>query len=61
MPAFLCVLKDILPLIESYQSNAAPGFAPSFLEIIAAGQKPVKEDCKRFAPMNPVNHNQFTL
>ena len=32
-----------------------PGFAPSRLKTIAAGQKPVKDDCIRFAPTNAVS------
>jgi hypothetical protein len=34
---------------------------PSFLNIMAAGQKPVNEDWSRLAPTNAVNHSQYAL
>jgi len=36
-------------------------FKPSFLKIIAAGQKPVNDDCKRLKPIKAVNQTKFGL
>ena len=39
--------------------KAAPCFSPIFFRIMASGQKPVKEDCSRFAPTKAVSQNQL--
>jgi hypothetical protein len=42
------------------QPKAWPGVTPSFLRIIASGQKPVKADCSRLKPTKAVSQCQYT-
>jgi len=44
-----------------FNAHCASVLIPNFLKTIAAGQKPVKDDCTKLAPTKTVSQTKFGL